>query len=240
MRKTFIALLALAGVASADMLDLLASNDGWTFGTGRAGRGNWSVTEVGLALNNCNWGQSHATYDFEKSFTGCWDMNATVDRYDNNAVFALTLVGSTQAITIGSKDYGSGTAYYGTTDVLDARAYALSGAWDNGGTLVTGTSLVEGAFNVNQTATLSASTVLDADANVILTLTVGGTAVENAGVATINLGKDFALERIVISGDGRNSTANWNVTSLTVVPEPATATLSLLALVGLAARRRRK
>ncbi len=240
MKKTIITLMALAGVASADITNLLSNAEDWSYTLGRADRGNWTLTEAGLALTNSNWGQASAAYDFAKSMTGNWDLNATVARYDGNAVFSITLVGNTQAITIGTKEYGSGTAFYGTSDSLDARAYSFKENWDNNGVTVAGTSIVEGAFNTNQTATISASTILDAEENVVLTLTVGGTAVTTPGVATINLGKDFALEGIVVCGDGSNSTANWNVTSLTVVPEPATAALSLLALAGLAARRRRK
>jgi hypothetical protein len=240
MKKTIIALMALAGVASADTINPLSDAEGWSYSTGRTGRGNWTLTEGALTLTNCNWGQSSAAYDFAESMTGNWDLNATVDRYDGNAMFSLTLVGNTQAITIGTMEYNSGTAFYGTTGTLDARAYSFKDKWDGGGTTVSGTSLVDGAFNTNKTASIFASTVLDAEENVVLTLTIGGTAVETAGVATINLGKDFALEGIVICGDGANSTRNWNVTSLTVIPEPATAALSLLALAGLAARRRRR
>lgn len=35
--------------------------------------------------------------------------------------------------------------------------------WDGGGVKVSGTSLVEGAFNTNKTATISASTIANAD-----------------------------------------------------------------------------
>lgn len=247
MKKTIVALMALAGVASADTYNLLSNADDWACTLGRDGRGNWVVTGEGsLTLTNCNWGQSSAAYDFAESITGSWDLSASVNRTDGNAVFTITLVGSNKAITIGTKEYGSGTAFYGTSDSLDARAYSFKESWDRDGVMVSGTSLVEGAFNTNKTATISASTVLDADENVVLTLSIGGTAVTTPGVATINLGKDFALEGIVVCGDGANSTANWNVTSLSVttntpsIPEPATATLSLLALAGLAARRRRK
>ncbi len=243
MKKTIIALMALTGVASADTYNLLSNADDWAYTLGRGGRGSWVVTDEGsLTLNNCNWGQSSAAYDFAESVTGSWTLNASVDRTDGNAVFTITLLGNNKAITIGTMEYGSGTAFYGTSDTLDARAYSFKERWDGGGISVSGTSIVEGAFNVNKTATISASTILDADENVVLTLTIGGTAVTTPGVASINLGKDFSLEGIVVCGDGANSTANWNVTSLSVttVPEPTTATLSLLALAGLAARRRRK
>ena len=242
MKKTIIALMALAGVTCADTINLLSDAEAWTYTLGRDGRGNWAVTEAGLTLKNCNWGQSSAAYDFEESVTGSWNLNASVHRYTGDAVFSFTLVGNNKAITIGTSEYASGTAFYGTSDTLDARAYSFREAWDNKGSKVSGTQLVEGAFNYNQTATISASTVLDADENVVLTLSVGGTAVTTPGVVTINLGKDFALEGIVVCGDGGNNQTNWDVTSLSVttVPEPTTATLSLLALAGLAARRRRK
>ena len=74
-----------------------------------------------------------------------------------------------------------------------------------------------------------------------------GTLTESIGQTTY-YGKDIAISNMLIGGHSSNNVAHaWNmdvtVSSLTMyklVPEPTTATLSLLALAGLAARRRRK
>ncbi|MDO5490761.1 MAG: PEP-CTERM sorting domain-containing protein [Bacteroidaceae bacterium] len=78
----------------------------------------------------------------------------------------------------------------------------------------------------------------------------------NTSTSTINRGYYFSADQIVVGEDGileltihgTNTGANnngkyrtpLNYVSLSLVPEPTTATLSLLALAGLAARRRRK
>ena len=69
---------------------------------------------------------------------------------------------------------------------------------------------------------------------------------------TVNLGDSLTVDHLYVSLDGHNWSydgVNGNNTSQisnlklivsAAAPEPATATLSLLALAGLAARRRRK
>lgn len=248
MKKTLIALMALAGIASAETYTPLTETEGWSAAAGRD-RGYWTqdATAGTLTLTNSNWGQATATYTFEEALSGTWEFTTQVYRTSGNAAFAFTLVGNNYAVSIGTLEYTSGTAYYGTTDNVTAKHYSFKEVWDNGGAKVDGTEFVAGAFNTNHTATISGFTTLDADNNVMLTLNVTGTAPGlTPGTTTINLGKDFELSKIAISGDGPNNHANiWTVSNMSVtttetVPEPATATLSLLALAGLAARRRRK
>ncbi len=254
MKKTIISLIALTGLVGADTINPITEGD-WTTGS-RLNRPTWTQTDSGtLALTNSNWSQAYAIFDLEENITGAWEATTTIERYDGHAGFTLTFVGLDTAITIGTQNYRSGTAYYGTTTNVTANGYSFEGElYDIGGTWVEAMQFVEGVFNVNQSAWITASAALDADSNVILTLTLAGSAVDTPFTTTLNLGQGFELDKIVVWGDGdRNFTSNhWVVTEMTLttpdapepstpsVPEPTTATLSLLALAGLAARRRRK
>ncbi len=94
----------------------------------------------------------------------------------------------------------------------------------------------------------------DASNAFVLTLTQSNAAVEGVNSATFVLGESYSLEGISIAMDGNSdnnrkdylSVSNMTIskvveaTTIPTVPEPATATLSLLALAGLAMRRRRK
>ncbi len=259
MKKTIIALLALGGLASAAAtdavqtgvtsgdttvsLDVLAQD--WKTGS-RLNRPTWTKDSAGdLTLAYSNWSQAYAIHDLSTNVTGVWTFTASVLRSPNDAGFTITLVGLDKALTIGTKEYGSGTAFYGTTTNVTANGYSFQDALgDIKGTQVTGsTQGAEGVFNNNKTGKISASTALDDNDNVILTLTLNGDAVVTPYTTTINMGKGFTLDKIVVWGDGANVATNWKVTDMNLtysVPEPTTATLSLLALAGLAARRRRK
>lgn len=242
MKKTIIALMALAGVACADTINPLTEGT-WTTGS-RLSRPTWVLADGSLTLTNSNWSQAYAIYDLDTNLTGAWKFTSDIYRYNSSAGFTITLVGLDKALAIGTKDYGSGTAYWGTTTNVTAKGYSFQDALgDISGTQVTtSTEAAEGVFNYNQTAKIAASTALDADSNVILTLSIDGTAVATPYTTTINMGKNFTLDKISVWGDGANNASNWSVTGMTIssIPEPTTATLSLLALAGLAARRRRK
>ena len=57
---------------------------------------------------------------------------------------------------------------------------------------------------------------------------------------TYDLGKSYSLDKLVFSMDGGSQKVSNLKIITNTIPEPTTATLSLLALAGLAARRRRK
>ena len=79
----------------------------------------------------------------------------------------------------------------------------------------------------------------DVSQKFVATIYVDGT---EAGQQT--MGDSFVLDKISVATAGNNnswqSQPSYSNMLLKVVPEPTTATLSLLALAGLAARRRRK
>ena len=76
-------------------------------------------------------------------------------------------------------------------------------------------------------------------------VTLSGDTSNNSNHGYFFTADDITIEEgtsisITIAGAGGEKRTPLNYVSLQMVPEPATATLSLLALVGLAARRRRK
>ncbi|MBQ8516542.1 MAG: PEP-CTERM sorting domain-containing protein [Akkermansia sp.] len=242
MKKTIIALMALAGVAVGEMYTVtpLTESTGWTDVSLR-NRATWTHVDGTLTLDNSNWGQAVSTYDLSTDIAAPLSFSFELARGTSSAGVSITFIGLDKAVSIGTKDYTSGEMFYGTTDTLDAASYSLNTAWDQG-TTVTATSLLGDALNYNATATVTGITSVNADGDTILTLNASSTATANTGTATVNLGKDFVLDKIVFCGDGpNNATGIWTFknVSVTAVPEPTTATLSLLALAGLAARRRR-
>ncbi len=248
MKKTIVTLMALAGVAVADSVTvtpLTAGETEWSDISLR-NRATWTHdTAAGtLTLDNSNWGQAVSTYDLATNLS-LESFSFNLARGSVSAGVSITLIGTDKAISFGSKDYGSGELFYGTTTKTDAESYSLNTQWDKG-TTVTPTSLLADALNYNALASISGTTAVNADGDLILTLSASSSATASTGSATINLGKDFVVDKIMICGDGaNNATGIWTVSNMSVkgspvVPEPATATLSLLALAGLAVRRRRK
>ena len=248
MKKTIIALMALAGVALAETVTINPLNDtntdNWSHISLRD-RATWTLntTAGSLTLDDSNWGQAISTYDITSPNFELDSFSFDISRGNVSAGISVNLIGLDKTISIGSKDYTDGTLFYGTTTVTDAASYSLNTKWDQG-TTVTPTSLLGSALNYDATASITGTTIINDAGNTILTLSVTSTASEATGTATIDLGKGFVLDKIMICGDGANTSKGiWTVSNMSVVgnvPEPSTATLSLLALAGLAARRRRK
>ena len=249
MKKTIIALMALAGVAAAAetvTLAPLTETEGWSHISLRD-RATWTqdATAGTLTLNNSNWGQAVSTYNLATDLGGELTFSVDIARGSVSAGFSFVLIGTEKALTLGTKDYTNGTLFYGVSDNVSADSYYLNTAWDKG-IAVGSTELLSAAFNYNSVTSLTGTTSVDDNGDTILTLTAASTSASGDATATINLGKDFVLDKIMLCGDGDNNASgiwtvsNLSVTGTPVVPEPATATLSLLALAGLAARRRRK
>ena len=162
---------------------------------------------------------------------------------DNNpaAIFGLATTGKDNAFIAGFDD----------NSTLNSSQYAL--AYDGSGSKV----------SPNRMTATPAPT---GDTPVTITLTIADTAVNyylngnSIGSATLNIsGNDWTAETITTlslgswpgsSANSRSSAKFYNLAVYSgamsasevaaLVPEPTTATLSLLALAGLAARRRRK
>ncbi len=244
MKKTLIALLALAGMASGATLMPLTENT-WTHESLRS-RATWTQdTAAGtLTLDNSNWGQAVSTYTLDQA-TALDSFTVDITRGNVSAGLFFTLIGESNTISIGTQSYGSGELFYGISTNTNANSYSLNtDAWD-GGITVAATSLLADALNYGATASISGTFSVNDAGNTILTLSASSTATANTGTATIDLGKDFEVKSIKIGGDGaNNATGIWTVSNVSLtptalVPEPATASLSLLGLAALMIRRRR-
>ncbi len=262
MKKTLITLMALASVAMADAVvttvtdNAFADRDNWTLGSGR-GRDSLTIENGSLRVVNSNWGQTYAEYSLDESITLSHETSLSfsvdITTPSLNSEIVMSLVTSSGTYLLG-KTYNDGStttdehvSYGFTADTKvgdkDAVTYAFNTGIDT-----------ENCVNVTPKGTVGSSTVFTSGGSLTLSGSVewngkGFSMILNDGTnpaMTWDLETDkFSLEKINIFVDGGNNTTNVTMTNLamsttTFIPEPATATLSLLALAGLAARRRRK
>ena len=256
MKKTIITLLALAGMATADEVFNLS-----TAGTPDKSD-SVSVTNQGVQCSASNWKtKGYAGYSFGESITlsapeDVLDFSFTATRpsliHDKENVeksltfltFALTgrSGDNTQAIVIGhgnSNDYEATAAelQIGISDSVGEHGYTFEGSkapWT-----VSASSELEGGMPFG-TTTVSGQIAWDATDN-LFTLTLNSSALTNNATLKFDLGKSVTVDGVVLSVYGVDTpTITAASVSATIVPEPTTATLSLLALAGLAARRRRR
>ena len=226
MRKTLIALVAMAGISmGAEGLVTDASELTWT-----------ALTLTTPANNQLTSGNSAIDWSEETgNLTESWALSFTLDpsRVSSQYLFG-TVKGSS-----GADGY--------TLSITSAGAIALNQNKSNN-------VLTVGSYTADDSAvaiTLQFVKYVDeagADLSGEFTLTVGDASatyvVENFDNTVFNKGVN---NNVWTNGGAEKlydislATAGCvTIASSPVVPEPATATLSLLALCGLAARRRRK
>lgn len=248
MKKTLITLLALAGVASAETVDLLASSDGWEF--------SQSSLSGGVLIGTGHWKSGYAYYtlgtpitlstsdtlelSYTLTFNTTSDVAATVALHSSSDVLAFgakTYVGS-------SNDAPLCIGYSTATEAIEANAitFAANNGYGYIFTSYTDTGVTAGITrsSENETASHSIREVISWSGDKY----VASIYVDGNAVGTQDLGTSYTLEKITFASagnttsyDSRPSVSNMQ---LALIPEPTTATLSLLALAGLAARRRRK
>ncbi|MBR5330758.1 MAG: PEP-CTERM sorting domain-containing protein [Akkermansia sp.] len=251
MKKTFITLLALAGVAMGETVtyDILADQENWQMGCGRYSAPSFNADG---SIEGSGWAQMYANYRFDSAITltegQTLEFSYDITSKSNNAIHSFTFETASDKVMIGNIAYENQTLGLGTTTSSSNNGYIASGGW---GTSVSASAMTnkEGgnfaytpstAYNVSGSITLKENSY-------VMTIEVNDTE-----YATVNLGADFSLTGVVFSLDGDNDAgtgtqlSNLSLSVVTPdvpsgnIPEPATATLSLLALAGLAARRRRK
>ena len=251
MKKALISLLSISSLVGAVNVDLnlepLKSDTGWT-----TGHNNSTKTHVPsidseqgtLTYNSGDWSRGYAVYTLGQAITlkttdDTLTFSMTIQTTNTNSLILGTLMGNTQSLTFGHGAYNDNThLQMGTSTVTNGTFYNMQ-SQGTGGTYVAEESFSATGWAANTAITLTSTIAWSEDVHgFVATVTYGnGTLLGTTG----SLGQTFSLEKISLSVDGASSQTVSNVQlSAHLVPEPTTATLSLLALAGLAARRRRK
>ena len=249
MKKTLITLLALTGVAAADTVTIapLTSSEGWTVGhqnTSKSTNAVLDTTAATLTLTNGDWSRGYGVYTLADAITLTNEadrltVSFTINTTALNSLVTGTLVGSDKAITLGHGSYadsGKNGIQSGISTDTTGVFYNMQGS-NTGGVFVTPDKIVNDSFTANTPLTLTTTVEWNTTkSQFVASLSYGETS-----LTSYDLGTSYTLDKLVFSLDGSSiQTVSGVSVSANLVPEPATATLSLLALAGLAARRRRK
>ena len=249
MKKSLIALLALAGMAMADttLLDidfttLTGSTDantpaGWTAGQWN-GTGNTPYYNFGTngATVGQPWKQNYLTTNLDIASQGEYSISFTLYNSGEDTGNMFFLSSESYSIVMGNSYNSNSEIYVGTLTEAVGSDYVCFQT----GTKINPTVLANSdGLNVSGDITYTL-TMLGGDMTIAATLSNGGT-----WSTTITGMKDVTFNKIGFLNDGAPGTSGVKGITITApetpaVPEPTTATLSLLALAGLAARRRRK
>ncbi len=266
MKRTIIALFALSGVAAADTIELTPFKDSGEEVNGIwSGAGTVSATDDKYTPPY-NWSGSIATYALKESIT----LSNTTDtlsfsyKYTQtqaNNVLTVSFVGASDVLVTGKGrfDWAQGVqAVYAEHE--DAEGFALASTNNAKIKVLDSTSSdnISGGAPRGSAVTISGDIAWNTEEDQFkLTFSSSSASAASLSVA---LGKTFDVNKIVISSSGSSthdigtaespnvvdnkaylSALSLSATTTPVaVPEPTTATLSLLALAGLVMRRRRK
>lgn len=202
MKKTLIALVAMAGMAFGAAEDHLAIDASFTTAPSNAGN-FWSADYVLTFTLAADYSLEHGG-----SVVAFYRGSAVNDNYGYNAI---TLGGTNDALTL---TIGRGRA---------------------NNTVANGTGIdVNTTFSYQDKVTFTTTI----ERGVEYTLSVAGAS--GAMTPTLAWGVDGTETAAAYNGNMNGNAAVTYAVNTEYIPEPATATLSLLALAGLAARRRRK
>lgn len=250
MKKTVILLGFMAAFAQAaetplEYNQLLSSTDGWTLGSLRNrtdGLFTIDTTAQTLSVVNSRWSQTYAVYDFgQRPVCATSDIplsfSVTMTTADAQA-YTMALIGPDKTIVIG-EHYSWPPMQYAVTTTVDGTVAYGFGTWGNTGYTKVEDSEMRETRNkeANTPITISGLSSFDAEAGTYsLTLSVGDSTHTITGLDSLSVMK------LSFSADGDDGCTNVVFSDLRLsgaTPEPATTALSLLALAGLAARRRR-
>ena len=211
--------------------------DGSSYATTASNDLNWKIENA----NGINDGTTTGVLNTTKGFTITFNGYATSDQ--NWKDFLSFTVGGQQYklelnagsdLFIYNKDLGTSSPFASVSNVS-------KGNWYNYAVSVLGSSYTFSVFNVEGELVSSATTVTNG-------ATGNLTGIYNCSNFDAHTSSLYFLDNIAIYDGAIDENGLKAITreqvagngTLNVVPEPTTATLSLLALCGLAARRRRK
>lgn len=254
MKKTIFTLMILAGCATAApaepmTITPLSSTDHWetsykVYSQATPAINTESQSITATNPDNAGWGQGSAFYTLEQSIellktTDTLSFSFNLTQTNQNSLASIAFVGDTQAIVLGvhynweSVQYG--LISKGTDDGWNKTYGPGASAWPNYYAANNEYGFREDLVAIDLTSPITISgDIAYSGGQYVLSLTAGDT------VKTLNLGSAVQLNQISIALDGPSGSFP-GISALTVssTPEPATFTLSILALTGLAARRRR-
>ena len=252
MKKTLITLLAISGLAMGATVTQEQSTAYLNAGTAGTAVENWTQAwyNTPITLTKNDNGSVTLTGDF-------WKKEGSYSTF----ALAITLDGS--KLTLPTEGAESLVKYDGSiadTGLGLTSAGKITGTWVHGNTtnyayLTANSTLATDklttvvlTFNTHGTAiylapegnytngTFWSNSGLRGDIGTCNGITLSATAV----AAMVNMTTWSGSDVIVTRGDNEFARAAVGITNGFIIPEPATATLSLLALAGLAVRRRRK
>ena len=255
MKKTLIALMALAGVAcgasSSSYNELTSSLKtgmmyAWDFNAGSAitfqatgasditnannSTVNEGTTYAELVGSNCMHNKQGLTGFSDGDFTVSIDV---MDLGPNNWYNVLTLGNDSNNLIQVQLTNGGDLMFYNAMD--DGQLQSTDTGIDGDAQTWSTVTIVSDSTNGNLSLYVDGSQKASAgdwDAGELTTLSVGYACIGNDQ----RIMTDGYIDNLYIW----NRALNASEVSALIIPEPATATLSLLALAGLAARRRRK
>lgn len=241
-------------LAAADTTNPLHSTENWTIGHNNTQKTVEPVIDTNngtLTLTNASWSRGYAIYTFPEaitlsnhadSFTISYDFSIS----DSNSLLTCTLICDNLAITVGHgayNDEGRNGLQVGTSTITDGCFYNTQGT-HTGGVYVEPIMNHTGGTLANKTFTITTSIFWHEPESQFI---VNSTTLYNGltyYLGYVGLGDSCTLEKLVFSLDGNSvqSASNMIITSeiTPIVPEPASSTLSIIAVCGLAVRRRRK
>ena len=242
MRKTHITLMALAGVAMGNSTILTFDQNDYTYDTDK-----WALNGLGNGPS-ASWSDSMTLSDGTvagMSITSgkFWDYDTTTTSWTN--VGALQAMNQKLGTNLTAEDLTSikidATAAQSSKSTLTLD-FSNNAAYTTGGEIVF-YLLVATSTDGGNTANYANFTVTGLDDAAVTWATATGngfdssvTSVPVANLAMIRVEGTLTENPVTFAANAAKN--GWAMVSY--IPEPATATLSLLALVGLAARRRRK
>ncbi len=243
MKKTLIALLAVSSVAMAVSLDeatIKLGNEGYDTQSGNFTVAlTLNVAELRTLLEQGQakaWGTDIVTYICNGTATG-----VTVNGGSNASgeIASSALYARWGNDTAWNPANGSDVVWSGSGSLADLNGDAEGTGWD----AVASAGLV---YSFGKTdATAVAFTLIGNDGSVLVDSYVVASALKSgsAGAAALTFDDSVAASYYFNDykgGSEADMKALAGAVATASIPEPTTATLSLLALAGLAARRRRK